>query len=278
MPEELPTLIIPDVHLRMDGLRGILSAWNGRGPVIFLGDFFDDFDDTPEMNSRMAEMLRDEILPNPNHTVLMGNHDLHYHPLCPPSLRCSGFASDKLEAIGRIMSTEDFRKFKWSYAASGVLFTHAGLHPHFVPAFQEASAEGLSLFINERCELAISSMNPTEPLLRAGYSRYGNQPHGGVVWMDVREYAHIDGLSQVFGHTPCRKPVRLGKTDEPSLCLDTNLMHIGLRREPHKGFGVEELAVEEVLGGGFPCTTKGAQLEKPSGKSERRPKTRGVGK
>lgn len=225
-----PILVVPDVHLRIETLKRVLAAWGEQGEVIFLGDFFDDFDDTPSRNREMAEMLRDEILPNPLHTVLMGNHDLHYHPACPSELWCSGFYPDKKEVIGEVLGGDQFSLFKWAHSWDGVLFTHAGLHPRLVPALSGGGADELAEWIGRSCRTALDTRDSSEPLLRAGRMRGGYQPVGGVIWMDAREYQPISGLRQIFGHTPMRKAMDLDSRTDGSWCIDTNLDSVVVMR------------------------------------------------
>lgn len=217
-----PTLVVPDVHLRLDGLIDILSHWGDRGPVVMLGDFFDDFNDTVEDNVKMAIFLKERVLGRGNYTVIMGNHDLHYHPHCPPELCCSGFHPDKHRGICGVLSPDDFLGFKWAHSHADTLFTHAGLHPRLMPAFFDGGAGELAEWIGRTCQTAFENRDPSEPLLRAGRARGGYQPVGGVIWMDAREYQPVHGIRQVFGHTPMRSPLRCGEGRDSSWCIDTN--------------------------------------------------------
>lgn len=257
---EAPLLVVPDVHLRIEVLRGLLDAWAGRGPVVFLGDFFDDFDDSPARNQEMAEFLRDEILPKPGHTVLMGNHDLHYSPWCPAELWCSGFHPDKKEAIAGVLGGEEFSLFKWAHSWEGTLFTHAGLHPRLIPPLSGGGADELAGWIGESCARAMDTRDPSEPLLRAGRMRGGYQPVGGVIWMDVREYQPVHGLRQVFGHTPLRAPMSLDSRIDGSWCIDTNLQCAAVMRAGGgevrlvKTGGISREVFSEACGDSLPRT------------------------
>lgn len=228
---DTPTLVVPDVHLRVGRVSKILESWGNRGRVVFLGDFFDDFGDTPSKNTEMAMFLKEEILSRSDCVVLMGNHDLHYHPRCPRELRCSGFSEEKMKAINKVLDLEDFAKMRWALSSDGFLFTHAGLHPRLLPPFADVDASKIADWINKSCDNSLSTGDYTEPLLRAGYMRYGPQPVGGVIWMDFREYEHIPGLQQVFGHTPLRIHSVIKAGGEVSLCLDTNLECVGVVHE-----------------------------------------------
>lgn len=217
-------LIVPDVHLRIRTLEKLLDSW--AGPVIFLGDFFDDFGDNPVMNLEMANFVKQRLLVNSDYTILMGNHDLHYAPQCPSPLRCSGWEAAKQEAIQSVLGESDFAKFQWSAVQSGFLITHAGLHPRLImDSRKRIGVEKLSEWINQSCWGALSSGDYTEPLLNAGLCRYGPQPVGGVVWMDVREYEPVASVPQIFGHTVLREPALLTTNGSTSYCIDTNLLH-----------------------------------------------------
>jgi len=226
-----PLLVVPDVHLRLDALRKVLGLWGDKGPVVFLGDFFDDFGDTVEKNHEMAEYLKTTVLHNPQYTVLIGNHDLHYHPRCPSELWCSGFHPDKREAISTVLNLADFEQFKWAHSWDGVLFTHAGLHPRLIPPMSSGEADDLCNWINKSCSEALDHLDSSEPLLRAGRMRGGYQPFGGVIWMDVREYQPIEGLRQIFGHTPLRAADPVDSAPSGSWCIDTNLSTVAIMED-----------------------------------------------
>lgn len=221
----MKSLVIPDVHLDIENLKKILQSQEAQDcdRLVFLGDFFDNFGDSPKRNAEMAQFLKNEILYNEKATILVGNHDLHYHPKCLPQWRCSGYSHEKREAIEKVLSLEDFNQFDWATTIDDVLLTHGGLHPSMIPWGQGIDAQSLCQYLNKKCLEALETQLGSEPLLQAGRLRYGPQAHGGIIWMDVREYEHIEGIKQIFGHTPLKNPIFLGPENERSLCLDCQL-------------------------------------------------------
>ena len=124
----MQTLIVPDIHLRWRLVDGLIQDV-GADHIIFLGDFFDQFNDTADQNRRQAVWLQGQ-LKLPNRTFLWGNHDLHYaHPSI--HTECSGYSEGKCQAINEVMSSADWRRFQWHCWQDGWLISHAGLHPKF---------------------------------------------------------------------------------------------------------------------------------------------------
>jgi len=118
-------LVIGDVHQKLDKLKSILALYPEHDTV-FVGDYFDDFDDNIYEVSAMAEWLRDNVN-NSRYTFLMGNHDIHYRVSTPGTFMCSGFASWKHETINQILKSTDWDKLKYFYNINNIWFSHAGI-------------------------------------------------------------------------------------------------------------------------------------------------------
>ena len=71
------TLIISDIHLRWKLVDNIINE-ESPDEIIFLGDYFDDFGDTPEKNLVMAESIKQETF-----YCCLG-HAKHYEPGLTP--------------------------------------------------------------------------------------------------------------------------------------------------------------------------------------------------
>lgn len=206
------TLIIPDIHLRWEQAEKIISAV-GPDEVIFLGDYFDDFGDTPEMVRDTAEWLEGSVN-KPNRIHLYGNHDQSYgFPFL--TFKCSGYEQWKDFTINDIVSKTTWNKLKWyHWLDDRWLLTHAGLHRSNVPKeiYQHINdrpkfIEELSKYLDKSIEEGIreAANNTRTWIFNAGHSRGGSQKVGGITWCDYEvEFEPIIGINQIFGHTPLR--------------------------------------------------------------------------
>ena len=207
-------LVIPDIHHKTRIADAILSAplEHRVDYTVFLGDYFDDFGDTPLTSTKTAEWLK-ESLTKPNRIHLMGNHDLHYRYWRHEYMQnpWTGWTIEKARAINNVLTPEDWDKLKWfHYEPDGNwLFTHAGLHPGILPPINNDAGE---LKINNALISACANANraleagDNHPLFRAGRARGGEQSVGGLVWLDWNEEFIPFEFHQVVGHTPVREP------------------------------------------------------------------------
>jgi len=210
-------LVLPDIHLKFDRAERIIAA-EGADSVICLGDVFDDFGDTPEQNKAAAEWLKNS-LNKKNRIHLMGNHDLHYAKPNAFTI-CSGFTWEKHEVISTVLTKADWRKLRWFHLHKNFLFAHAGLTKQL---FDGSVNWDLWRFLKRETTEANKALEKgnTHWVFRAGYSRGGSTPFGGLTWCDWGEFTPLDGIRQICGHTP-GLGVRM-KGD--NICLDTHLNH-----------------------------------------------------
>lgn len=106
--------IIADIHHKINKAQNIISILEkdqNIQNVILLGDYFDDFNDTPEKAKETATWLK-ESLSFPKRIHLFGNHDLAYFYPYHPHLKCPGWTMEKQKQINNIISPEDIEKFK----------------------------------------------------------------------------------------------------------------------------------------------------------------------
>lgn len=216
-------LIIPDIHLKHKRIQDFLNNCN-YNKVIFLGDYFDDFGDNELENADTAKWLK-ESLNNPKHIHLIGNHDLPYLSN-GKSYYCSGYSHVKNEAINRILSPKDWQKLKFFHLQSinknKYLFSHAGL--------TNSRFDGGSLrdFLNKKVKQFESRPQDLRNwVAEVGFSRGGSQATGSILWCDIDEFEPIEGLSQVFGHTPTiRNGLRPLEVSKGNWAIDTHLSYI----------------------------------------------------
>lgn len=222
------TLIIPDLHHRWEQAEKIISAV-GADEIIFLGDYFDDFDDTPEMVSETCEWLECSVN-NSNRIHLFGNHDQMY-AYAYRSLRCSGYADWKYFIIHDTIPRSVWDKVKWyHFLDNRWLLTHGGLHKRNVPdriikvrSDRQQYIKDLSSWIDDeiRNALSLAPNGQSSWIVGAGRARWGIYPVGGITWCDFeREFNPFKGMNQIVGHTPQQFGIKWCRIKE-----DGNVVH-----------------------------------------------------
>lgn len=204
------TLIIPDLHLKMDQADKIIKHV-GADKVICLGDIFDDFVENPESVRNAAEWYVD-FVNNPNHIMLWGNHCQHYG-FVYRSFQCSGYEQWKYFLINDIVDRKTWDKVKWYHFLDGKwLLSHGGLHNLNVPKNIKKYYKDRTKFISKLSEyldveicrgFQLGSEGVGSWVFNAGHARWGSQRVGGITWCDFqREFFPVKGINQIVGHTP----------------------------------------------------------------------------
>lgn len=197
-------LIIPDLHLNWRRADRIIN-YVGADEILFLGDYFDQFDDTPEDINEMVDWLEHSVK-QPNRIHLLGNHDMHY--AFPDSkFQCSGYEQWKMFIIRDRLKTKFWDSFKFYHILDETwMCSHAGLHDLHVPQKIKNMRKNRPAFLKEISKYLdaeiIKGFRGESWIFRAGRARGGYQRVGGITWCDEREFKPIVGLNQVFGHTP----------------------------------------------------------------------------
>ena len=235
-------LIIPDLHCRKFWRRCIFDNTNKVEKVVFLGDYFDPYNEQ-NLEDDPILMILDIIglkKSEPDkYILLIGNHDCHYiWNEYPQSTRYNIWSAKKYHNI----FCGNLNLFNIAFIQDDVIFTHAGITDEWRKlCFPELS-------ILEVCK-KLASEKLTENVIDFGYLsaisyyRGGFQKAGSCEWADLRE--HIDhyqsevqekivplgddSVYQVFGHTKIQKPLVTDKW----ACLDCQ-----------KGFIVDTLTHE----------------------------------
>lgn len=197
-------LIIPDIHTKFGIAETIIEKVEPDN-IVFLGDYFDSFDDSMEIANQTAVWLKNS-LKKQNRIHLLGNHDLSY---LNSNYTCSGYEEAKLFAIKQ--TGIDLTKLHHYCWVGDWLCTHAGLTNEF---YQSYNVENLSV------ENFLPYMIETnqERLYNCSSFRGGRDAHSGILWCDYDEFVDLPNVKQIFGHT--RGPLR---QTENHICLDTAL-------------------------------------------------------
>jgi hypothetical protein len=217
-------LIVSDIHNDVQKLDKIIKH-EAADINLVLGDWFDSFvyDDTQHY-SKTAEYLLN-YLSSPNNKTLFGNHDLHYL-FHNTHVICSGYEHRKYNAIGEVLENNRLatcRKIDWFAWVDNYLCTHAGLCADFIdPRAKDISDINLFL-IKERERANIKIISGDDHWFYAvGRARGGHYHKGGIVWLDFdKEFAPVEGLNQIVGHTPRRQKGITKYAGTENYCIDT---------------------------------------------------------
>ena len=204
MKYEKKLLIIPDIHTHYGKVERIISKYSKTHKFIFMGDYFDQFGDTPEINASTAHWLKTTMTEHPDWVYLYGNHDMIYHPHF--SCMCSGFSSQKKIAINQEMTIEDWDKLKYFYHENGYWFSHAGLTKYWFqhPMSEKINEQTVQRIVDDAVS-KLKSGNESNAVWAAGFSRGGSNVVGSLTWLDWRDMELIPDMKQVVGHSPIKK-------------------------------------------------------------------------
>lgn len=227
LPDE-KLVIIPDLHNKYDLAEKIILMEN-PDMVVFLGDYFDDFNDTVEDADNTSKWLLGS-LQHLDRVHLIGNHDLSYMT-DNPKLKCTGYRQSKHETIQN--SGIPWGRTKLFCWVDDWLCTHAGLTNEFYMQQKTKNADSVQKVLDlSRHDLeSIDDQDYFHAFFQAGFSRGGSSPVGGILWCHYDEFVDIPGVRQIFGHTR-DKVVRHGKTSiSEHYCIDTQLNHYAVYRD-----------------------------------------------
>jgi hypothetical protein len=223
----MKTLIIADSHLKLDKLSAILGNVD-YDEAVFLGDWFDDQDDNVKMNLDAYSFL-ETLMKNDNHHFVWGNHDLHYAYYSNVTA-CSGWKIEKWLALTDVMDMKLMEsKFKFHHIVDNWLLTHAGLTNQIAQKKIKGNItlKKIDNLLKRETPIAIKALYNKHRhwFYDAGVARGGRSEFGGIVWCDVnREFEPIEGIDQIFGHTPVSTTAPY-MPSEGDICLDTHLNH-----------------------------------------------------
>lgn len=220
-------VIIGDVHTKFEKVEKIISQYDEDCSIILTGDYFDDFDDTPELNADTAKWLK-ESLTKPNRIHLFGNHDFQYRIKPIGSVTYSGFHYKKYEKINEILTEEDWDKLEYFHSIENYWFSHAGITRYwFEHPVLGLTVEGINAIITEaKKAVKASNLVGAQPLIAADYYRGGRHKKGGLLWNHHTNTDYIDGITQIYGHTEHNEIQVKRALSNVTINIDTGLREI----------------------------------------------------
>lgn len=214
----MKTLVIPDIHNKIDIAQQYINHYPAD-EVVFLGDYFDDFNDTPDIIRNVAYWVKENIH-NPNYKFLLGNHEFNYMYGGRIDI-CSGFDRSKNGVINKILDARDWNEMLVYYETQGFYLTHAGITRN---VFGNPVNGWNKEVFEKNCKYAreILFARQLSFVFQVGMMRGGYHPYGGLTWCHFPdEFTPIPEIKQIFGHSPGYEVRRYENTD--NWCIDTHL-------------------------------------------------------
>jgi len=202
------TVILGDTHGRSHWKQIIASENPDR--VIFIGDYFDSFDNTAvEQMHNFQEIIDWKQSGQSEVIMLIGNHDYHY--MRGVTQYYSGYQSGARPAIEQLLY-ENRQHMQMCYQMGDFLFTHAGVSYDWLKINKWEGWESVEEKVNDLWEYTPNVFS------FAGRDPYGDSKISSPIW--IRPYslqaANRDTLRdqfiQVVGHTTQGKIDTEGKS------------------------------------------------------------------
>jgi hypothetical protein len=217
----MKTIVVPDLHHKVAWVANFLKSQEPYDEVVFVGDYFDDFNDTTYIAKGTAYWLQ-ESLRDKKRKHCIGNHDVPYIlDYVNPVYNCPGFTKEKKNAINSVMMKKDWDKLVPAIYTQGWLISHAGFTYPLVehPVLGVAAPEELVKQSIEGWKRARAG--EWDKFFVAG-SRMGQPFVPGITWADWDELIPIVGTSQIVGHSPSNqvRHRRVTKT-QTDWCVDS---------------------------------------------------------
>jgi hypothetical protein len=204
----MKTLVLGDTHGRPHWKQIVASESPDR--VIFIGDYFDSFDNTAvEQMHNFQEIIDWKQSGQSEVIMLIGNHDYHY--MRGVTQYYSGYQSGARPAIEQLLY-ENRQHMQMCYQMGDFLFTHAGVSYDWLKINKWEGWESVEEKVNDLWEYTPNVFG------FAGRDPYGDSKISSPIW--IRPYslqaANRDTLRdqfiQVVGHTTQGKIDTEGKS------------------------------------------------------------------
>jgi hypothetical protein len=199
---------IGDIHGKVNAVEKALAL---EGRKIFVGDFIDSWNRSPEDHDKCLKLVLEAIEQKEPVEAIYGNHELSY---IIPQHRCSGYKYIHEQIMNRYKERikQAFKPF--ILLDKDFLVSHAGLTKDLWDN-ESLTFENLSETLNKWWE------DPYSPMHWIGMARGGRSYYGGLFWCDFeREFKHVPGLTQVFGHTRGNITRVIEEGEHASFCID----------------------------------------------------------
>jgi hypothetical protein len=198
-------LTIPDLHGKTNW-KSVFDPYFDH--IVFLGDYFDAFDDENKTNTDMIDNILRIIELKKNYPdkviLLWGNHELHYL-FTPTEYQTSGFRMGLYPVLHQLLN-RDKNLFQYAFQIKNYIWTHAGIHIGWWNfRFKGDNEKNISDQLNETFLQKKQGIHDpkVETLMDCGIKRWGSEKVGGPLWADKTEMwlKGIPGYNQIVGHS-----------------------------------------------------------------------------
>ena len=204
----MKTVILGDTHGR-DCWKQIVAS-ESPNRVIFIGDYFDSFDNTAvEQMHTFQEIIDWKQSGQSEVIMLIGNHDYHY--MRGVTQYYSGYQSGARPAIEQLLY-ENKNHMQMAYGMNGFIFSHAGVSSDWLKIHGYDNESNLIDWINDMWKYKPNVFG------FAGRDPYGDSTISSPIWIRPHslQKANRDTLRdqfiQVVGHTTQGKIDTEGKS------------------------------------------------------------------
>lgn len=216
----MKTLVLGDTHGRPYWKQIVANENPDR--VIFIGDYFDSYDDytaaeqmynfkeiieykeTSFTNDGTDEQHKTDVI------MLIGNHDYHYMRGVNESY--SGYQYGARAAIEQLLE-DNKQHLQMTYEMNGFLFSHAGISPDWLLIHGYSIEHNVVDYVNDLYKYTPRVFE------FAGYDPYGDSVISSPIWIRPRSLQNAnydsflkDKYIQVVGHTQVKQIDREGKS------------------------------------------------------------------
>ena len=204
----MKTVILGDTHGRSHWKS--IAASESPNRVIFIGDYFDSFDNTAvEQMHNFQEIIDWKQSGQSEVIMLIGNHDYHY--MRGVTQYYSGYQSGARPAIEQLLY-ENKNHMQMAYGMNRFLFSHAGVSTDWLKIHGYDNESNLIDWINDMWKYKPNVFG------FAGRDPYGDSTISSPIWIRPHslQKANRDTLRdqfiQVVGHTTQGKIDTEGKS------------------------------------------------------------------
>lgn len=230
-------LVCGDLHTKHDIFLKAINKFETEkfDKIIFLGDYCDDWNASPEASRNILENLIEFKNKYPNQCILLlGNHDLS--EWLGASFKCSGY-NGITHMIVRDIFYDNEDCFQLAYEENNYIFTHAGIHNQWLKdisllddKFKNLNAESIANELNYSLKLRYDELcynQLFESLNNVGGYR-GGFGSPSPIWADYHELISnpMPHVNQIVGHTPVKTitkhEIKRGKEKDLLYFCDTH--------------------------------------------------------
>jgi hypothetical protein len=205
----MKTLVLGDTHGRPLWKQIVVDEQPDR--VIFIGDYFDAYDDftAVEQMHNFKEIIEYKESGKAEVIILIGNHDYHY--MRGVYERYSGYQSGARPAIEQLLE-DNKHHMQMCYQMGVFIFSHAGISKTWLENQKWNGEDFVTDYVNDLWK------HKPNAFKFAGLDPYGDDIYSSPIWIRPASLQHAnrkdfkDKYIQIVGHTQQGQIDRKGKS------------------------------------------------------------------